>query len=344
MSKIPIIDIRNISGDDFDDELVSTCHEALTKTGFFYLKQDIISSSSMKELLELSDKYFNLPVDIKQNHFNAKLNRGYTGYKEETLDPDQQTSGDTKEGFYVGIDVTDEDKINPEKFKGPNVYPSETELPEFKSIVDKYINKALILCRRLVVLIALTLKLPPHSLDDNFTDPLAVLRLIRYSFEPSNIDEGVLGCGSHSDYGFITLLLTSMHRGLQVWVNEKKEWVDIEPLQDTFIVNIGDMLQRWSNGLYRSTLHRVVISSSSSSSSSLSSSSSTTECNSDSNTAGGARLSAPFFFEPNYDTIIHSLVETSTEIKGGDGIKYPPIKSGDYLKEKYRKTHADFEG
>ena len=335
MAEIPIIDIRNISGDDFDNKLVSACYKALTKTGFFYLRQDIISNTLMKELLEISNKYFNLPEDIKKNHFDSKLNRGYTGLKEETLDPENQILGDTKEGYYIGVDVTDENKINPEKFKGPNVYPTDKELPEFKTKVDEYINKALILCRRLVVLIALTLKLPPHSLDENFTDPLAVLRLIRYSHEPSNVEEGVLGCGSHSDYGFITLLLTSMDPGLQVWSIEKEEWLDIEPLQNTFVVNIGDMLQRWSNGLYRSTLHRVVISSSSSSSEYSSSESSIST-----NASSSARLSAPFFFEPNYDTIIQSLVKTND----GDSNKYPPIKSGEYLKAKYRQTHADFEG
>ena len=335
MAEIPIIDIRNISGDDFDNKLVSACYKALTKTGFFYLRQDIISNTLMKELLEISNKYFNLPEDIKKNHFDSKLNRGYTGLKEETLDPENQILGDTKEGYYIGVDVTDENKINPEKFKGPNVYPTDKELPEFKTKVDEYINKALILCRRLVVLIALTLKLPPHSLDENFTDPLAVLRLIRYSHEPSNVEEGVLGCGSHSDYGFITLLLTSMDPGLQVWSIEKEEWLDIEPLQNTFVVNIGDMLQRWSNGLYRSTLHRVVISSSSSSSEYSSSESSIST-----NASSSARLSAPFFFEPNYDTIIQSLVKTND----GDSNKYPPIISGEYLKAKYRQTHADFEG
>ena len=193
----------------------------------------------------------------------------------------------------------------------------------------------------LVRILALSLELPVTSLDLYFTDPLAVLRLLRYDTTVSDVSGGVMGCGAHSDYGCFTLLLTNEVNGLQIYVNDDGsgdgsgsgsggsgggggEWRDIPPLGTTgFIVNIGDMLSRWTNDVYKSTVHRVVVSSGSSS-------------GSNSNTT--RRLSAPFFFEPNYDTIVHCINTTLL----GESI-YTPICSGEYLKEKYMTTHEDFK-
>ena len=90
-------------------------------------------------------------------------------------------------------------------------------------------------------------------------EPVSVLRLLRYKLMPSALESGVLGCGAHSDYGFLTLLhVKDSASGLEVQSRDGA-WLAVKPRKGCFVVNIGDMLSRWTNGVFRSTVHRVVI-------------------------------------------------------------------------------------
>jgi isopenicillin N synthase-like dioxygenase len=121
----------------------------------------------------------------------------------------------------------------------------------------------------------------------------------------------------HSDYGMITLLLTDENPGLQIQLKDSGDWVDVPFRKNAFIVNLGDMLERWTNGMFRSTTHRVIT---------------------DGKTE---RYSLPFFYEPNFDTVVTCLdVCCSKE----NPPKWGPITSGQHLLDKYHATHADFEG
>jgi len=143
------------------------------------------------------------------------------------------------------------------------------------------------------------------------------LRLLHYSEIKSSVDEegkGVYACGEHTDYGMITLLSTDENPGLQIKLKDG-QWIDIPPRKDAFIVNLGDMLERWTNGIYRSTPHRVM------------------------NRTGAERLSVPFFFEPNFDCRVECL---KCCLGDGEQPKFPPTSSGQHLLDKYRSTHADF--
>lgn len=140
------------------------------------------------------------------------------------------------------------------------------------------------------------------------------IRLLHYANEKSSPDKGVYACGAHSDYGMITLLLTDDQPGLQI--NFQNEWIDVPPRPDAFIVNLGDMLERWSNGLFQSTMHRVLTS------------------------GEKERYSIPFFYEPNFDAEVKCL---PTCCSPENPPKYPPITSGQHLLNKYKETHADFK-
>ena len=113
-------------------------------------------------------------------------------------------------------------------------------------------------------------------------------------------------------------------------------WMDVPPPpMGTFVVNLGDMLERWTNGRFRSTVHRVLTPSSPS--------------GGDSSEEGKyrrrERYSVPFFYEPNFDTVVECLPNCRNEgDNGNEGVKYPPITSGRYLLDKYAQTHGDFEG
>lgn len=123
--------------------------------------------------------------------------------------------------------------------------------------MDGYMAKAHQVCMQLLKMIAKALRLPVDYFDEFFTEPMSLLRLLQYSHEPSNLEKGVMACGAHSDYGCLTLLLTNEVPGLQIQFGDK--WIDVPPIYpEGFIVNIGDMLERWSNGKFKSTVHRVL--------------------------------------------------------------------------------------
>lgn len=249
---------------------------------------------------------------------------------EETLDPEVQTRGDTKEGYYIGPEVDREDgRYDPAKLSGPNVWPSSEAseegrggvshgLPNFRPVMEQYHAAASAVGHKLVRLLALAIGLDDgHHFDAAFHEPMAFLRLLHYAAERSDPKKGVFACGAHSDYGMITLLLTDdVTPGLQILTKDER-WIDVPPRKGAFVVNLGDMLERWTNGLFRATRHRVL-------------------------TAGeGERYSVPFFYEPNFDAKVECLDVCCGE--GNDPPRYLPTTAGRHLLDKYRQTHADFK-
>lgn len=162
--------------------------------------------------------------------------------------------------------------------------------------------------------LALALGLPKTFFDKDFEDPMALLRLLHYAAVKSIPEEGLYAAGEHTDYGMITLLLTDGTPGLQVQT-KTGQWIDVAPRKGAFVVNLGDMLERWSNGLFRSTPHRVL-------------------------TQGETeRYSVPFFYEPNFDAHVACLDVCCSQ---NNPPKFEPTTSGEHLLYKYRQTHADF--
>jgi len=182
--------------------------------------------------------------------------------------------------------------------------------------MERYREEADGVCRELVRCFALAVSDDEYLFDRHFDPASSFLRLIHYSDEPSDVDAGVYGCGAHSDYGMITLLLTDDNPGLQVL--KGGEWTDVPPKEGAFVVNIGDMFERWTNGKFRSGVHRVVTP----------------------REGARERYSAPFFFDPDFDAVVEVL-ESCCD--GGRPARFPPISSGRYLLDKYRATHADFD-
>ena len=324
---IPTITL-NTTSKQSDAEEINLLREACESVGFFYLYvQDDHLVELLPRVFQLSKQFFALPAEIKNKFSDHVLNRGYTGMQEETLDPKHQSKGDTKEGYYLAEDIFKSDpRHDPNKLSGPNVYPKDVPVDEldcelWQSTIMEYHEKMKQVSFQLIRMLALALDLPQSHFDGYFREPLAVLRLLHYSNEISDVDHGIFACGAHSDYGMVTLLATDDQPGLQIYHEGK--WVDVPPPGfegGKFVVNLGDMLERWTNGRFKSTLHRVILSSS--------------EC-----AESKERYSIPFFYEPHFDT----LVECLESCVGEEGIKYPPITSGKYLVGKYEETHADFK-
>jgi isopenicillin N synthase-like dioxygenase len=304
------------------ERVVAQLRSACTDVGFFYLLDHGVEAELMDEVFAQTKLLFELDTDEKKKLSDPVTSRGYTAMGEETLDPTVQTQGDTKEGFYIGVDIPETDpRFNPAKLRGPNQWPSpETtsmkDCGAFRSTMLRYHGKLRELGFRVVRLLALALGLPETYFDESFRDDevIASLRLLHYAPVESRPDDGIFACGAHTDYGMITLLLTDGNPGLQI-LTKDNVWIDAPPVPRAFVVNLGDMLERWTNGLFRSTPHRVL-------------------------TFNKAhRYSIPFFYEPSFDTVVQCLdVCCSVEHPP----KYTPTTSGEHLIDKYRQTHADF--
>mmetsp|Transcript_14642 Transcript_14642/g.24826 ORF Transcript_14642/g.24826 Transcript_14642/m.24826 type:complete len:323 (-) Transcript_14642:12-980(-) len=315
--------IATIRLNDPDVEgLVEALRSACVNVGFFYLEGHGVDEEVFQKVKDQTRALFRLPQDQKRALSDPVLNRGYTAMGEETLDPARQKRGDTKEGFYIGKDVRpDSDEYNPAKLAGPNVWPSKELSPSFldsesfKETMQLYMESCMSVAFRLVQLIALAIGVDEHFFDAHFENPLSTIRLLHYSKERSVPEDGVFACGAHTDYGMITLLLTDSNEGLQVLTKENV-WLDVPPRPSAFVVNLGDMLERWTNGMFRSTLHRVLTSGSS------------------------ERYSIPFFYEPHFDTEVEVLDVCCSP---SNPPKYPPTTSGQHLLDKYKETHADFQ-
>lgn len=296
---------------------VELLRKACLDCGFFYVVNHGITPALMQQVFEQSKRFFSLPLEEKAKCLRNENHRGYTPFLDETLDPAKQSKGDCKEGYYLGVEVPKDAPRASVCFYGANIWPSEDLLPGWRDTMERYHTEATMVGHKVASLIALTLNLE----EDYFQKPgrmdwpIAVLRLLHYSGEKSIPEDGIFGAGAHSDWGLITLLACDGTPGLQICKDKHAEsriWEDVQPIEGAFVVNLGDMLERWSNNLFRSTLHRVM-------------------------TSGKERYSIAFFMDPNYECMVECL-ETCTS--KDDPPKFPPVRSGEYLLSRYGETHA----
>ncbi|KAK4260355.1 hypothetical protein QN277_003482 [Acacia crassicarpa] len=302
---LPIIDLS--SPDRFST--AKLIRQACVEYGFFYLVNHGVEKELLQKVFDESRKFFLLPLEEKMK-YSRKEHRGYTPLYAEKLDATPgNTKGDSKESFYIGP-LADHASIN------LNQWPLEGVLKNWKPTMESLYGKLLVAGRELLSLMALSL-----NLDEDFFEkigalckPAAFLRLLHYPGEVVPSEE-IYGASAHSDYGMVTLLVTDGVEGLQICKEKFKQpqvWEDVPHIEGAFIVNLGDMTERWTNCLYRSTLHRVM-------------------------PTGKERYSVAFFLDPNPDCVVECLESCCSE---SSPAKFPPIRSGDYLQERFRLTYG----
>jgi isopenicillin N synthase-like dioxygenase len=181
----------------------------------------------------------------------------------------------------------------------------------FRGVVEAYMEAVADLARTIFRIWACGFGLPLNYFDRMMDAPIAQLRLIHYPPTIDPTDKNFLGIGSHCDYEALTILCQDDVGGLQV-MNHNREWIDATPIPGTFVVNIGEMMARWTNDIFCATPHRVI------------------------NRSQRDRYSIPFFFGPNYDAEIACL---SPCVQGVQA-QYTPVIAGEYLSGRLKEIYG----
>ena len=309
--KLPIINVSGLHGDAIDRRVVAReLRLACTNTGFFYITGHGVPTAQIDRVFQQSRAFFALPMEEKLalSMTQSACRHGYEPLKAQTLEAGAPP--DLKEGFLAGEDlVADHPAVRNDPANiGPNQWPPH--LPEFKDAMISYIREMKGLTKTLMHGLALSLDLEETYFDDFCRDPILTLRLLHYPPQPPNPVPNEKGCGAHTDWGGITVLLQDSAGGLQVQ-HADGSWISAPPITGTFVVNIGDLFARWTNNLYRSTVHRVI------------------------NKSGRDRYSVPCFLDGRSDHLV-SCISTCA----GEKRLFPDTTVRGHLEEMVRRTYA----
>jgi isopenicillin N synthase-like dioxygenase len=229
---------------------------ACEKIGFFYARNHGIASSTIDAALGASRSFFGL-ADARKRLWSRQPGH-YRGYIATMPFSEDQASGHAflYEAFVAGeeTDLNDPETTMSEGLYWPNVWPSEP--PGFKAAVSEYWDAVTGLSRHLLRALPLALGSPENALLEHFNKPLSNISLLHYPPRPAALDGARLHARAHFDTDVLTILLPGETGGLQV-LHRDGAWMEVDPLPGCFVVNIGNMLELWSGGRFRSTLHRV---------------------------------------------------------------------------------------
>jgi isopenicillin N synthase-like dioxygenase len=273
---------------------------ALRSDGFFAVVGHGIPAAAHAAVFDASHRFFALPQSSKERwHIDGwPLQRGFDPIGWQALDPGRPP--DVKESFYLGVEAI-----------GPNQWPDESLVPGFKAACEDYAAAMEGLARRLMRLFEAALGLRAGHFDTFMRRPTCTTRLLHYPPQPSTAAPGQIGCGAHTDWGALTLLAQDDAGGLQVQ-SADGQWIDVAPLDSALVVNVGDMMQRWTNDRWRSTMHRVI-----------------------NRASGRDRWSIAYFFDLDAEASIEPL---SSCVSVANPARYAPITAGRHLEDMYRKT------
>ena len=310
VESIPVIDVNPLwdDGSSGVHAVAKQIYRAATEVGFFYVSGHNISRDLMRAVYFAAKYFFNLPEQTKRAISVNSAHRGYVPFA-QTTQPGRRHP-DLKESFNFAYPFTPEDleMSAGRALIGLNQWPQGE--PQWRALLEQYYELVFELGQRILQGFAVALDFPADFFRSVYRKPLVRARLLHYPPQPPDSDGQ--SAAEHTDYGTITILWQDEVGGLQVR-NTNGDWIDAPPIEDTFVINIGDMLQRWSNDLFVSTPHRVL------------------------NRSGRERYSVPVFYDPDYDTVVECLPNCASP---GAPAKHLPIIAGQYITGRYDLSYA----
>jgi isopenicillin N synthase-like dioxygenase len=318
---IPVIDLGATFAASHADRKATAwqIHKAAREAGFFYITNHGVPAETIENAFAHSARFFALPerdklqLDMKQSRSTA----GYEPVGGQRLDSQKKDEAmappDLKESFYCGMELPPDHPWSRKQLRafGHNQWPAA--MPEFKDFMTGYWNSMRSVADHLLSLLALSLELPDNWFEPHFDMPGGTLRLIKYPPQPQNAQFNQIGAGAHTDWGGITLLAQDDVGGLEVR-NADGEWIKAAPIPDTLVVNLGDLMARWTNGVYNSNMHRV-----------------------NNNQSGRDRYSIVFFYTARPDAIIEPMPGCVSAEKAR---KFATCTAYEHTQEMFRRSYG----
>lgn len=299
-STIPIIDISELIQTGETAEAAAAIHDAAARVGFFYIDGHGIAPELMQQAFAVARDFFDQPEAVKSSAAVDTNQRGWMATGMATMQGAK--THDLKEVFFWGA---------PEALP-VNRWPEE--YPRLQAELMPYYQAVRSIGDAVLRAIATGFDLPANTFEAAYRTPMARGQLVYYPpSTPGDEAEQRFGVAPHTDFGTLTFLLQDQTGGLQVRTREG-HWIEAPPIDGTLVCNIGDLLQRWTNDRFVSTLHRVI------------------------NRSGKKRHSIPVFYDPSPDAIVDPRALGTPENEA----KYAPITAAEHVAARNRKTFAQY--
>jgi isopenicillin N synthase-like dioxygenase len=286
---------------------------ALTGIGFYFIVNHGVPESQSRGIFDQAARFHALPLERKMEIRIDKHNVGYLPMRGDTLRTSTVqtvTKPNLNEALFVARDLPDDhpDVLADRRFRSANRWPAD--LPGFRESVVAYCETMERLVQRLMPLYALALGLPAAYFDGPFREAQYKLRMTHYPSQDSPVDDE-FGIAPHTDTSFLTLLAPNDVPGLSIRTQSGK-WIDAPAIPGAYVVNGGQMLQRWTNDVFLATPHRAV------------------------NRSGGERYALAFFCDSNIDWPVAAVPTTVGPDKPP---KYPTTWYTDYMTLYQKRTY-----
>ena len=318
---VPVIDLTPmLEGDDASQRSTAwDVHRACRDTGFFYIVNHGVPADLVERHFDWARRLFDLPLDRKMA-IHMKQSPSTAGYEpiggqilDSQDDKAEAAPPDLKESFYSGMELPDDHPWTAKRMRsfGHNQWPAE--LPGFREHMVEYWQAMQTLGDRVLAALALSLDLPSNWFENAYSMPSGTVRLIKYPPHPADAHFNQIGAGAHTDWGGVTILAQDSVGGLEVR-NADGEWIAAPPIANSFVINLGDLMARWTNGIYNSNMHRVK-----------------------NNSSGRDRYSAPFFYSPRPDAVIEPVPGSVNEAHPS---KFETCTANDHMMEMFRRSYG----
>ncbi|HTH95470.1 MAG TPA: 2-oxoglutarate and iron-dependent oxygenase domain-containing protein [Rhodocyclaceae bacterium] len=308
--QLPLVDVSGLFSADLATRTSAAAilGRAAREAGFLYISGHGVPRHLIDRLVARATAYFAQPLDDKMRDYIG-LSDNHSGYVPEGEEQFYSAKPDLKEAYDVGFDLGGLDVVTREAKRRPMLGANRwSAFPGFREDVKAYYDAVYALSLVLFKGFALALDLPEDTFTQHVTTPPSQLRLVHYPYNPDAAADRP-GIGAHTDYECFTILLPTAD-GLEV-MNGAGEWIDAPVVPDTFVINIGDMMEVLSNGNFVATSHRV-------------------------RKVTQERYSFPLFCACDYDTVIAPLPAL---VQTGESSRYAPVVCGEHL---YAQTMQTF--
>ena len=306
-ASIPVVDIGALYGNDAAAKkaVAARIGAACDDIGFFYVVNHNVAIDTIDHAVAMADKFFKQP---ESERLKVKSDKNNRGYREVGDVVHRNGKPSARDNFDIGFPVTADD---PEVKAGTPLYAENKwpdAMPGFREAIEGYYNETFKLGMKILEGFAIHLDKPVDFFTRHFTKPVADM-VINHYLGAQGLHISDQASGPHTDHGIVTILWQDSLGGLEV-MGKDGQWISATPLRGSYVINIGELMKRWTNGRFKATVHRVV------------------------HLQDKSRYSMPLFCNPNFRTIVdpRDLGVSDAEAQ------YPPVMSGDFLLSRFKAT------